>query len=136
MRALLRWIIQKIYTAFDALGNPIRFIVTGKEALEYTQALALLDSLKAKVTLADRKYDADYVVAEGVIPSKSNRKKPRDFDKDRYKERTLIEQMFNKIKHFRRVATRYDKAAASLAFVTIAGIYLWLKYYVSTEPKV
>jgi len=65
---------------------------------------------------------------EVVIPSKSNRKKPRDLDKDLYKERNLIERMFNKIKHFRRVATRYDKtAAAYLAFVTIAGICLWLK---------
>ena len=94
-----------------------------------------MEGLKAKAILADKGYDADYVVAEivkmegeVVIPSKSNRKKPRDFDKDLYKERNLIERMFNKIKHFRRVATRYDKtAAAFLAFVTIAGICLWFK---------
>jgi transposase len=66
--------------------------------------------------------------AKVVIPPKSNRKKPRDFDKNLYKERNLIERMFNKLKHFRRVATRYDKtASAFLAFVTIAGIFLWLK---------
>jgi transposase len=87
------------------------------------------------VFLGSNRYDADYVVAEVVktkgqvvIPSKSNGKKPRDFDKHLYKERNLIEGMFNKIKHFRPVATRYDKTkAAYLAFVLIAGICLWLK---------
>ncbi len=95
----------------------------------------LLEGLKAKAILADKGYDADYVVdaaeamgAEVVIPAKSNRRKPRDFDKDLYKERNLIERMFNKIKHFRRVATRYDKtAAAYIAFVFVAGIFLWLR---------
>lgn len=109
--------------------------MTGGEDSDYTQALALLEGLKAKAILADKGYDADYVFdvaqaigAEVVILAKSNRKKPRDFDKDLYKERNLIERMFNKIKHFRRVATRYDKTAtAYLAFVTIAGICLWLR---------
>jgi transposase len=125
----------KIHAACDALGNPIRFILTGGEASDYTQALSLLDGLKAKAILADKGYDADYVVhaakameADVVIPPKSNRKEARSFDKVLYKERNLIERMFNKIKHFRRVATRYDKTAtAYLAFVTIAGICLWLK---------
>ncbi len=87
---------------------------------------------------ADKEYDADDVVdaaevmgAEVVIPAKSNRKKPRDFDKKLYKERNLIERMFNKIKHFRRVATRYDKtAAAYLAFVFLAGICLWIGSFI------
>jgi transposase len=66
--------------------------------------------------------------AEVVIPPKSNRKEARYFDKDLYKERNSIERMFNKIKHFRRVATRYDKtASAYLSFVLVAGICLWLK---------
>lgn len=125
----------KIHAACDALGNPIRFIVTGTEASDYTQALALLDGVKASAVLADKGYDADYIVnaanemgAKVVIPPKFNRKKPPDFDKDLYKERNLIERMFNKIKHFRRVGARYDKtASAFLAFVTIAGICLWLK---------
>ena len=113
----------------------MRFILTGGEASDCTQALTLLDGLKAKAILADKGYDADYVVkagefigAEVVIPSKSNRKNPRNFDKVLYRERNLIERMFNKIKNFRRVATRYDKtAAAYLAFVLVAGICLWLK---------
>ena len=97
--------------------------------------MALLDGLKAKAILADKGDDADYVVkagefmmAEVVIPSKSNRKNPRNFDKVFYRERNLIERMCNKLKHFRRVATRYDKtASAYLAFVIVAGICLWLK---------
>lgn len=66
--------------------------------------------------------------AEAVIPSRVRRKAPREYDKELYKERNLIERMFNKIKHFRRVATRYDKLdIAYLGFVFIAGIFLWLK---------
>ncbi|MBP9693726.1 MAG: transposase [Alphaproteobacteria bacterium] len=56
------------------------------------------------------------------------RKTPREYDKDLYKERNQIERMFNKMKHFRRVATRYDKLAVShMAFVLLSAIYLWLK---------
>ena len=109
--------------------------MTGGEASDYTQALDLLDGMKTNAILADKGYDADYVLkaaksmgAEAVIPPKSNRKSPRYFDKILYKERNLVERMFNKIKHFRRVATRYDKtSSAYLAFVLIAGICVWLK---------
>ena len=63
-----------------------------------------------------------------VIPSRSRRKVQRKYDKALYKERNLIERMFNKMKHFRRVATRYDKLdIAYMSFVLISGIYLWLK---------
>ena len=85
--------------------------------------------------IADKGYDANYMIeaatssnAKAIIPPRSQRKTPRKYDKDLYKERNLIERMFNKIKHFRRVATRYDKLdVAYLAFVLISGIYLWLK---------
>ena len=102
---------------------------------DYTQALTLLEGIKASAILADKGYDADYIVdaakameADVVIPPRSMRKNPRIIDKDLYKERNLIERLFNKLKHFRRVATRYDKtASAYLSFVLIAGICLWLK---------
>lgn len=85
--------------------------------------------------LADKGYDANYMIeaaerinATAVIPPRSQRKAPRDYDQELYKERNLIERMFNKLKHFRRVATRYDKLdIAYLAFAFLAGIYLWLK---------
>ncbi|HGK6649754.1 TPA: transposase, partial [Legionella pneumophila] len=61
-------------------------------------------------------------------PPKSHRKVLREYDKDIYKERNLIERMFNKLKHFRRVATRYDKLAQSfLSFIYIAATALWLR---------
>lgn len=85
--------------------------------------------------MADKGYDADFVCEEvakcgatPVIPSKSNRKVPRECDSALYKERNLVERMFNKLKNFRRVATRYDKtASAYLAFVHVAAICIWLQ---------
>ena len=85
--------------------------------------------------LADKGYDADYIVdavhgmgAEAVIPPRSNRKYLREYDVYLYKERNIIERMYAKLKHFRRVATRYDKLATSyMSFVLVAAIYLWLK---------
>jgi len=64
-----------------------------------------------------------------VIPSKSNRQEPRQINHETYKRRNLIERMFNKLKNWRRVATRYDKTAASfLAFITIASVKLWMPF--------
>ena len=83
--------------------------------------------------MADKGYDADYIVEyagldKTVIPSRSMRKNPRDHDYELYKERNLVERMFNKIKHFRRVATRYDKlSVAFLSFVHIAASLILLK---------
>ena len=95
----------------------------------------MIENMEADAVLADKGYDADYVIeavedmgAIAVIPPKANRKTLREYDKELYKERNLIERLFNKIKHFRRVATRYDKTALSfMSFINIAAIYLWLK---------
>ena len=119
----------------DALGNPTRFILTGGERADCSQAVDLLNGQRADAVLADKAYDADLIVeavremgAEPVIPPKSNRITPRKYDKDLYKERNNIERMFGKFKHFRRVATRYDKLASSyMSFVMVAAIFLWLK---------
>ena len=125
----------KIHASTDALGNPTRFIWTGGERPDCEQALNLLSGQDAGAVLADKGYDADYIVAaaeemeaEVVIPPRSNRKVQRTYDSHLYKERNLIERMYGKMKHFRRVATRYDKLASSyMSFVLIAAIYLWLK---------
>ena len=84
--------------------------------------------------LADRAYDTDRIRAflafraEAVIPAKTTRKQPVPHDKDLYKERHLVECFINRIKHFRRVATRYDKTSASFsAFVGIASFMVWLR---------
>lgn len=84
--------------------------------------------------IADKGYDADDLVeriesqhAEAVIPPRSNRNHPRDYDRHRYKARNLVERCFNRLKQFRRVATRYEKLAAHFAaMVTCACIMLWL----------
>ena len=85
--------------------------------------------------MKEKGYDADYVVdavhamgAEVVIPPKSNRKEPREYDKELYKERNQVERLFNRLKHWRRVANRFDKTKESfLAFIHIAASCLWLK---------
>ena len=95
----------------------------------------LIDAIDAESTIADKGYDADRLVdriaeggAEVVIPPKRNRKVQRTYDLDLYKERNRIERFFNKLKQFRRVATRYDKLLANfMGFVKIAAIAIWLK---------
>jgi transposase len=125
----------KLHAACDGLGNPVRFFITAGQRSDYIKALDLISGKNMGALLADKGYDANYIVeaahlmnAEVVIPPRSSRKNPREYDEELYKERNLIERMFNKLKHFRRVATRYDKLSVSyLSFVYIAGIYLWLK---------
>nr|WP_238543349.1 transposase [Brevibacillus sp. BC25] len=85
--------------------------------------------------LADRAYDTDAIVtllkeqqATPFIPSKRNRRKKLAYDKDTYKERHLIECFFNKMKNYRRLATRYDKTASMFkAFLALISMRLWLK---------
>lgn len=119
----------------DALGNPLRFIVTGGERHDRTQAQPLLEGFQAHAVLADTGYDTDELVtsiqqigALAVIPPRSNRTVRRDSDTALSKERNLVERMCGYLTHFRRGATRYDKTALSfLSFVQLAASYLWLK---------
>ena len=101
----------------------------------------LLDRVAAgTILLADKAYDADRIRAtlreKGAfanIPPKSNRRSKPYFSTWLYRERNLIERFFSKLKHFRRVATRYDKLAENfLAMVQLASIRLWLRVYEST----
>ena len=125
----------KIHTMVDALGNPVDFFLTGGQAHDLAGADALLPELVAKTLIADKAYDADGRVLEplaltgksAVIPSKRNRKVPRDHDKDLYKARHLIENFFAKFKQFRAIATRYDKTARNfLAAIHLAAAAIWL----------
>ena len=91
---------------------------------------------KIEAFLADRGYDADIIReeiakadVEAVIPAKSNRRNPAPNDRVKYKWRNLIERLFNKLKNWRRVATRYDKTRESyLGFVALASIKLWIPF--------
>ena len=98
-------------------------------------AHALIEGLEAEAAIADKGYDADHLRdslaqagAEVVIPPKRNRKAQRHYDVHLYKERNRIERFFNKLKQFRRVATRYDKLLVNfMGFVKLAAIAIWLR---------
>ena len=128
----------KVNARCDGKGRPLGFVLTPGQAhdIQAFQALFALIDDKIGALLADKGYDADDIRdelmingVEAVIPPKSNRKASILYDRAKYKERNLIERMFNKLKNWRRVATRYDKTAESfLGFVTIAAIKLWLPF--------
>ena len=88
-----------------------------------------------EAVLADKAYDTDALLmhivvigAKAVIPPKANRKVQRQFDRQRYRNRNLIERFFAQLKQFRRVATRYDKLVSRFeSFVIVAASVLWLK---------
>ena len=127
----------KIHALVDALGNPVHFELSGGQVSDNTVAIDLLASIDIKNAniLGDKAYGTKeirtYITEQDAaytIPPKSNTKEPWDCDWWLYKERHLVECFFNKIKHFRRIATRYDKLASSFcAFVYIAAIWLLSK---------
>lgn len=124
----------KIHAAVDAFGNPVRLLLTAGQTSEYTQAEALIEGFEAGYVLADKGYDSDQFVsaieknhAVPVIPSKKNRKVPRDLDKVLYKERNAVERFFQKLKNFRRIATRYERLARNyLAMLSLVSTVIWL----------
>jgi putative transposase len=125
----------KIHAAGDALGLPVRLIGTPGQRHDAAFAHELVEDIEAGALLADKGYDANHLVekmkerrTQIVIPPKWNRKTQRAYDTDLYKERNRIERFFNKLKQFRRVATRYDKLLANfMGFVKLASIAIWLK---------
>ena len=127
----------KIHALVDGLGNPIRLIFTSGEVHDSKQGIPLLQGfdLSNSAVLGDKAMGSIEILtyirkanAKVVIPPKVNAKNPWDCDYSHYKERHLVECFFNKIKHFRRIATRYDKLSSMFqAFVYLAAIMLWLK---------
>ena len=106
----------------DALGNPLRLILTGGQVHDITQAEALLGLIEPGALLADKGYDADHfadsLIARAikvVIPPKSNRKVKRDCDFALYCERNLVERFFCTIKHFR--AMRRQRETSWLDYI-------------------
>ena len=126
----------KIHAVVEALGYPLRFILTPGQEHDVTQARSLLSDLKGyDAVIADKAYDSDALVqiiesqeAESIIPPKRNRKTARPYNKETYKERHLIENFFSKIKHFRRIFSRFDKMAKTfLSFLHFASTLIWLR---------
>ena len=125
----------KIHATTDALGNPLSFHLTPGQACDLDGSDLLLPTLTAQTILADKGYDAERRVitpltVQGktvVIPSKSNRIAPREYDKDLYKARHLIENFFARLKQYRGIATRDDKRAVNfLGAIYLAAAVIWL----------
>ena len=125
----------KIHALVDALGNPVAFSLTQGQVSDLSQAEPLLEDVAPEAFLADKAYDADRLIlaleARGinpVIPPKANRKVQRPCDFALYRERNMVERFFNTLKHFRAIATRYDKLARSfLSAVHLAAMLILLK---------
>ena len=130
----------KIHALVDAAGLPIKLLITEGQAYDGHTAHDMMDKLcKDDVLLADRAYDTDKIRAaveahgaKANIPAMPQRREKPAFDKMLYKERNCVERFFNKIKHFRAVAMRYEKDPANyLALIKLAALRIWLRFYES-----
>lgn len=125
---------SKLHAVVDALGNPLRLALTPGQQADCGVAADLLKGLAVGAVLADKAYDTNALVAQirqagaaVVVPSKRNRRAPRLLDRNLYADRNKVERFFNRLKQYRRLATRYDKTAASfLAFAQCAATFVWL----------
>ena len=119
----------------DALGRPLRFILTGGQVHDIIAAPALLEGVEGGGVIADKAYDSNdfrNTVADAgmlaVIPSTRSRKVHIPHDITLYKTRNRIERCFNKLKHFRRFATRFDRRAVHfLSFIHLAAAMIWMR---------
>jgi transposase len=124
----------KIHALADAKGRLIAILLTGGEAHDCPVAERLMRRAKpSKRMLGDKAYDSAELREDlkergtkPVIPNRSNRKQPFSFNKYLYRLRWRIENAFNRLKDFRRIATRYDKLARNyLASVCLAAALVW-----------
>ncbi len=128
----------KIHAAADVTGLPIRYDLSPGQAHDSMTAGAMLAHLPPdSFLIADKAYDAKWIRelieqrdAVAIIPDREGAKTRHAFSKPLYRLRNRIERAFNKLKQFRRIATRYEKLAANfLAMIKIATIRLWLRAY-------
>lgn len=125
----------KIHMLADTFGRPLRFIVTAGQVGDITTAPALLEGLSSEAVLADKAYDGNAlraliagIGAEAVIPSNRTRKVAIPHDAAIYRHRNRIERCFNKLKHCRRFATRYERRTLHFTgFVHLAAAMIWLR---------
>ena len=120
--------------------------MTGGEAHEVKgyDALMELHDINPGRLLGDKGYDSDDIRndladrgIEPVIPARSNRKTTIEYDREAYKRRNLIERCVNRLKQFRRIATRYEKTArAYLSMLSIAAARLWIKTVRNDDHRV
>jgi transposase len=109
--------------------------LTAGQCHDAPQAEALIEGYATQALIADKGYDSgpliDVIEASGVeaiIPPRSNRKEQREYDKHLYKERHLVECFINKIKHYRRVFSRFEKLSKNyLGFLSFVSALIWLR---------
>jgi len=127
---------SKLHAICDGRGRPLVLLLTEGQMSDYKGAALMLDALpKARTLLGDRGYDADWfrnaLAAKGIapcIPSKINRKVAIAHDRTLYRQRHRIENMFGKLKDWRRIHTRYDRCAHTFmsAICIAAAVIFWL----------
>jgi transposase len=134
----------KIHMVVDSHGNPIKFDITAGNIHDVSVAADLLDGIEADNVIADKGYDSD-ALRDGIremdatphIPRRRNSKKPNsDFDRELYRSRHLVENAFAKLKHFRAIATRFDKLSRNYrSVVEIGCIFWWIKLCTRNEYR-
>jgi transposase len=125
----------KIHIAVDALGNPLRLILTAGQRHDSSLAEALIADYEPQALIANNGYDSDALIqavtAKGiaaVIPPKKNRTEMREYDRHLYRERHLVECFIGKIKHYRRVFSRFEKLSKNyLGFLSFVSALIWLR---------
>ncbi len=120
----------KLHAVVSELGELVSYVLTGGEAADISHARGLLRRRRIPI-VGDRAYDSDALVAhiEGlggraVIPSRANRREPRELDRTAYAQRNVVERWFGRLKQFRRLATRYEKTARS--YLGVVATSAWL----------
>ena len=125
---------SKIHALVDAEGRPVNIRLTGGQIADCTEADALTEGLgEGDILLADKGYDSNTIRIKAAkrgawanIPPKANRKGGFSFSSWVYRQRNLVERFFNRIKHFRGIATRYDKRPDNyLAAVKLVAARIW-----------
>lgn len=126
---------SKVHLRVDGLGNPQQVILTPGQVHDITQAPALMKDVEVEIAIADKGYDSEAFVKalegeeiEAMIPSRKNRKEPRDYDKHWYKMRNIVERTFNWLKRYRRIATRFEKTGQNfLGFFQLGCVMMLLR---------
>ena len=127
---------SKLHAVCDGQGRPLILLLSEGQMSDYKGAALMIDAFpKAKVLLGDRGYDADWfrhaLIERGItpcIPSKTNRKVAIPHDRILYRQRHKVENMFGRLKDWRRIHTRYDRCAHTFmsAICIAATVIFWL----------
>jgi len=126
----------KIHAVVDRLGQPIRLLLSAGHEADISHAKTMVTEIPAQILVADKGYDSDefrqWLTKRGItpcIPPRSNRRNARPYSQRCYRKRHVVENFFERIKNFRRVATRYDKLAETyLGFVCLAATLVSLLF--------